>query len=118
MGGIRVGQRMDCPVDRMSPSGQLIAVAHEHMVEYLKAHPQPLSTPNLLNALLAQGKQMGLPSSSAEFGEVPPYCMTRREAYTCVLWSLRAERLLLTEAGTYKQLWHEFVPESERERRQ
>ena len=86
----------------------------EDLREYLKAHPEPIASPDLLKAVMALSVSQKKAQSSYEYGDSSGLITTRREAYMSVLWSMRANGEVWTRNRTLLQCWHEHVPEDDR----
>lgn len=100
---------------RLSPNGQLLAEVRAEVIEYLKANPKPIKTPELLRVLKAQAEKDGKAFSSFDFGANQCTFITRHEAYSAIIWSLRASGLIFTKYRTWEVCWHEYIPENERD---
>ena len=100
---------------KVSPKERLLAECREEMRAYLKSLPEPISTPDLVKNLLTRAEQQGKATSSIEYGDSRFLFMTRREAYSVLVWSLRERGEIATHNKTWMQCWRENVSESDRE---
>lgn len=80
----------------------MLEECREDLRAYLKAHPKPIATPDLLKAVMQQAEAERRRMSTLDYGAAYVY-VTRREAYCAVLWSMRANGEVLTRNGDWLQ---------------
>lgn len=85
-------------------NAEFLGAARTHLLDYMRTHPEPITTPDLLRGLLCTSP---LPLSNGN--------ITRSEAYRCMIVSERQKRTIET-AYDYKMVWHEYTKEGERYR--
>lgn len=86
----------------ITEGGKLIGHCRLHTIEYMKAHPDPIRTPELIAALVDDAERVGIPPSRGS--------CTKREGYMVAITSLRQVRLIETSTDYY-MWWHEHAPE-------
>ena len=86
----------------MSPTGEFLQQAQEHLIQYMKEHREPIRTPELLQALRNTSP---LPLTSSDNN------ITRDEAYRCMIVSERRKRTIMTTLDYY-MVWHEYADDT------
>lgn len=84
---------------KLSITGQYLADARAHLIQYMKDHPTPVTTQDLLAGVK---KASPLPFASSDNN------ITRDEAYRCMITSEQQKRNIVTSID-YLNVWHEYA---------
>src|SRR5690349_18961505 len=91
----------------ISECGKLVGYCRIHLIDFMKRNKKPLRTPDLMEALIKEADQVGVPFSRDN--------CTRREGYAAAIVSEQQKRTIETSIDYYN-IWHEYVEKDKRYR--